>query len=112
MENMMEHNGYWGSVLFSEEDNLLYGKVEFIRSLISYEAATAKGLKKAFREAVDDYLAMCRKQGKEPEKPFKGSFNIRVSPALHRKLAMKAHREKTSLNKLIATALEKAMERI
>ena len=37
MNNIMQYKGYVGSVEFSEEDCVLYGKVQGIRSLISYE---------------------------------------------------------------------------
>jgi predicted HicB family RNase H-like nuclease len=56
--------------------------------LFTYEAADAKGLKKAFEEAVLDYLSMCRDQKIEPEKPFKGSLNVRLGPQLHRRVAI------------------------
>jgi len=45
---------------------------------MSISTALFKSLRKAFEEAVEDYLQTCREQGKEPEHPFKGSFNIRV----------------------------------
>ena len=57
MDNFMEYKGYVGSVEFSEEDALYYGKVQGIRSLISYEGSTAKELVADFHGAVDDYLA-------------------------------------------------------
>lgn len=65
-------------------------------------------LRKAFEEAVDDYLEMCGKQGIEPEKPLKGSFNVRIGPELHRKLALAAARKRISLNKYIADLLRKS----
>lgn len=53
----MQYKGYYGSVHFDSEDLIFNGKVEFIRALVSYEATNAKGLKKAFEEAIEDYLA-------------------------------------------------------
>lgn len=44
MNNTMEYKGYVGSVEFSEEDGLFYGKVMGIRALISYEGSTAAEL--------------------------------------------------------------------
>ena len=37
MNNTIQYKGYVGSVEFSEEDGIFYGKVLGIRSLISYE---------------------------------------------------------------------------
>lgn len=54
----MEYKGYVGSVEFSEEDVIFYGKVMGIRSLISYEGENARELVEGFHEAVDDYILM------------------------------------------------------
>lgn len=51
------YKGYSGSINIDDENNLLYGKVEGVRALITYEAADVESLEKAFHEAVDDYLA-------------------------------------------------------
>ena len=59
-----------------------------IRSLISYEGTTAMELASDFHEAIDDYLALCEAEHKEPEKAYKGSFNVRISPQLHREAAV------------------------
>ena len=59
MKDMMKYKGYLGSVHFSDEDNLFYGKLEFIRALVSYEGTDVKTLRRAFEAAVDDYLQMC-----------------------------------------------------
>jgi predicted HicB family RNase H-like nuclease len=64
-------------------------------------------LRQAFEEAVDDYLDTCREQEKEPEQPFKGSFNIRVGSSLHRRLAFEAMKKGVTLNKYIVDMLEK-----
>ena len=108
MKNMLHYRGYYGSVEYNEDDGLLFGRVQFVRALISYEGKNAKTLRKDFHDAVGDYLATCAKKGMEPEVPFKGSFNVRVGKDLHRKLAIVAAQEGKSLNKLVAEALEKA----
>ena len=63
MDNFMEYKGYVGSVEFSEEDALYYGKVQGICSLISYEGSNAKELVADFHGAVDDYLESCEEKG-------------------------------------------------
>ena len=110
MKDMMQHKGYYGSVRYSDADELFYGKVEFIRALVSYEGTTAKGLRRAFEEAVDDYLELCRKEGHPPEEPFKGSLNVRIGKELHRRAAIVAKSKGMTLNRFIATALEKVMD--
>ena len=91
MNNTMEYKGYVGSVEFSEEDGLFYGKVMGIRALLSYEGTTAAELVSDFHSAVDDYLALCEQTHQTPEKAYKGSFNVRIPPELH-KQAARAHR--------------------
>ena len=49
---MMEYKGYVGSIEFSEEDSLFYGKVIGIRALISYEGSTVTELTEDFHRAV------------------------------------------------------------
>ena len=77
MNNLIEYKGYVGSVEFSEEDGVFFGKVQGIRSLISYEGTTAKALVSDFHGAVDEYLSLCDEEGVAPEVAYKGSFNVR-----------------------------------
>lgn len=110
MSAILEHKGYFGSAEFSAEDNVFHGKLLYIRSLVTYESDNVDGLKKAFHEAVDDYLDMCQANDLKPETPFKGSFNVRVGRNLHRNLALEAARRGVSLNSLIVQALEREAE--
>lgn len=101
----LEYKGYTGSIEYSKEDDLLYGKILGIRGLISYEGKTGKELESDFRNAIDIYLADCKKEGILPEKPYKGSFNVRISPDLHQKAALLALEEKMSLNSFVAESI-------
>jgi len=109
MNNTMEYKGYVGSVEFSEEDGLFYGKVMGIRALISYEGTTAHELIDDFHGAVEDYLALCEAEGKEPEKAYKGSFNVRISPELHKQAAIFATTHGISLNSFVESALRTSL---
>jgi predicted HicB family RNase H-like nuclease len=106
MSDVMTYKGYIGSVRYSEEDEVFYGKIAAINDLIMFEGTSVKDLKKAFYEAVDDYLATCKEMGREPQKPFKGSFNIRIPKDLHRRAAKKATMMGISLNQFVQRALE------
>lgn len=107
MNNNLEYKGYLGSVEYSKEDDCLYGKVIGIKGLISYEGDSLMQLKEDFQNAVDDYLAMCEKKKIQPEKAFKGSFNIRIGADLHRELALRAQTENMSINSFIKMILQK-----
>ena len=106
MNKTIQYKGYVGNVKFSEADGIFYGKVMGIRSLISYEGENAKELLDDFHGAVDDYLETCKSEGKKPEVAFKGSFNIRLSPELHKKLFIYATAHQMSINKYIEDTLE------
>ncbi|WP_218176872.1 type II toxin-antitoxin system HicB family antitoxin [Pseudomonas gingeri] len=101
----MHYKGYYGSIEASVEDNCLFGKLQFIRALVSYEGQTVAELEAAFKEAVDDYLDTCKQLNQAPETPCKGSFNVRVGHDLHLAAALTATRQKVTLNDLTRQAL-------
>ena len=102
MNNTMEYKGYIGSVEYSDIDHILYGKVQGICSLISYEGESVFDLIEDFHGAVDDYLAVCAEEGISPEKAYKGSFNVRFKdPELHKRAAVYAYNHRTSLNSVV-----------
>lgn len=103
--NDMKYKGYLGSVEVDVDDNLLHGKLLFIRDLVTYQSASPSELKGAFQEAVDDYLVDCENQGVEPETPCKGQFNVRVSPKLHRQLAMRSRSLNKTMNEYVGDVL-------
>ena len=106
MNNTMKYKGYIGSVEFSETDCVFYGKVQGIRSLISYEGSTASELLQDFHDAVDDYLALCESEGKTPEQAYRGSFNVRFkNPELHKRAALYAYHHQTSLNSVVEESM-------
>lgn len=102
----LEYKGYIGSVETDFDDDILFGKLLHIRDLVTYEAESPKALNEAFREAVDDYLADCEEEGYEPDKPFKGVFNVRVKPELHKELVLAAKASGFSLNEYVGVALK------
>lgn len=110
MKNL-EYKGYTGSIEYSKEDDLLYGKVVGINGLISYEGKTGSELESDFKEAVDAYLSDCKEEGTLPEKPFKGSFNVRISAELHQKAALLAMEDKMSLNNFVAESIRERVYR-
>ncbi len=109
--NKLTHRGFTGSVDISLEDDCLYGKIEFISDLVTFEGKDIEEIKKSFCEAVDDYIDICKEVGKEPEKPFKGSFNIRTGTDLHKKSALQAKVKGISLNEFVCTALDNEVQK-
>lgn len=107
MNNLIEYKGYIGSVEFSEEDGVFFGKVQGIRTLISYEGTNAAELISDFHGAVDDYLALCAEEGSAPELAYKGSFNVRFkNKETHKRAAIYAMTHGQSLNSFVEEAVE------
>ena len=109
-KNILTYKGYSTRVEYSTEDNVLYGKIEGIADLVNFESETTDGVEAAFHEAVDDYLAFCADIGQEPDKEYKGTFNVRIKPQLHRELDRAAYAEGVSMNQFIENALVDYME--
>jgi len=105
MNNLLEYKGYCGNVAFSVSDNIFFGKVLGINGLISFEGDSVQSLKKDFKEAIDDYLDMCEEKGITPEKAYIGDFNVRVSPELHKTLALYSATHGKSVNSTVEDAI-------
>lgn len=104
--NTLKYKGFIGSVAFSEADNVFFGKVEGINGLVNFEGDSVEELTNAFHEAIDDYLSYCEDEGIEPHKSYSGSFNVRLSPDLHSRIAYLAKQTGVSINSFIRTAVE------
>lgn len=109
MDNVLEYKGYYTKVEFSAEDQVLYGKIEGIKDLVNFESDSLGNVVRAFHEAVDDYLAFCEDMGESPDKPYRGMFNVRVSPELHRKAVQAADKRGETLNAFITEAIQSAV---
>lgn len=106
MSATMQHRGYDGSVSYSAEDKMLHGRIMGIRDMVSFGGTTVRQLEKNFHDAVDEYLAFCEETGKTPNRPFKGSVNVRLTEDLHIRAARFAEERKTKLNAVINDAVE------
>lgn len=105
MSNVIQYKGYFGSVEFSSDDDVFNGKLLGINDLVTFEGDSVTTLKSAFEEAVEDYLETCKKLKKQPNKPYKGTFNVRIPSTLHESVAIIASRKNISLNDYIKFAL-------
>ena len=104
-DNMLKYKNFYGSVEYSAADECFFGKIIGTGDLVTFEGKSVDGLKKAFVEAVNDYLALCHEAGKKPQKSYRGSFNIRISPNLHREAALIAGKQGVSLNAFVERAI-------
>ena len=105
MSNLLSYKNYNWTVEYSKEDKCLFGKVIGIKSLLSYEGDSVQELEEDFQDVIDRYLEDCKERNIEPEQPYKGTFNVRISPELHRNIAVYAIEHGKSLNAVVEEAI-------
>ncbi len=105
---MIKYKNYTGLVEYDADGKIFTGEVFGLRDVITFEGRSPEELEESFRQSVDLYLEMCARDGVTPQKPFSGRFNLRLDPALHRRIAERAALEKESLNQWVTEVLEQA----
>ena len=110
MTDKLKYREFIGSVHFSAEDEVFYGKIEGVNDLVTFEGSTVHKLQRAFKEAVEDYLQLCTEVGKEAFKSFKGTFNVRIRPELHSKAFEQALLEGKTLNQFVQESIERNLK--
>ena len=105
MNSMMEYKGYHATVEYDSDDNIFVGEVFGITDSLNFHGESVAELKSMFHQSIDNYLVLCDKTGKKPDKEFKGTFNVRIPTALHRQAALAAKRQNISLNQYVVKAI-------
>lgn len=108
--NKMTYKDYHAILHYDASDDCFVGTVFGIKDSLNFHGKTVDELREAFHNSIDNYLALCKKIGKEPEKEYKGTFNIRIPPELHQKAALFAESENISLNQVVARAIDKYLQ--
>ena len=109
-DSMLEYKGYHAKIYYDARDDIFVGEVFGLNDSLNFHGSNVQELKEMFRQCIDDYLELCQQLGEEPEREFKGNFNIRVQPELHRQLAYNALKEGKSLNQYINESLEQFVD--
>lgn len=105
----MNYKGYDATVEYDDQDRLFFGRVINTRDVIAFDGESVNELEQSFHAAIDEYLQDCEAINKDPEKPYSGRFNLRISPDLHRTIAVEAERNGLSLNTYVENALETSL---
>ncbi len=106
MNNCFEYKGYHSKIEYDYESKTLFGIIDGIQDLVTFESNSSSDIESEFHAAVDDYLEFCSSMGKEPDKEYKGTFNVRISPDLHRRASIKAFQDNISLNQFVQKAIQ------
>jgi predicted HicB family RNase H-like nuclease len=91
---MLNYKNYTGIVEYDPFGRIFTGEVLGLRDVITFQGRTPEELENSFRESIDFCLDMCERDGNQPDRPFSGRFNIRLSPETHRQVAENAARER------------------
>jgi predicted HicB family RNase H-like nuclease len=111
MDNVLRYKDFIAAVKYSEEDGAFVGRIEGIRSVVSFEGQSVEELKSAFRDAAESYLDFCIRKGiAEPQKSYTGVFNVRIDADLHRRAAVMAKTHGITLNAFVKKAIERNLE--
>ncbi|MDA3951501.1 MAG: type II toxin-antitoxin system HicB family antitoxin [Spirochaeta sp.] len=109
--DVMKYKDFLGSVHYSAADERFVGRIAEIDDLVTFEGSSVAELQRAFEEAVEDYIELCAAAGKPAGRSFKGTFNVRITPELHRNVFRCAVEDGISLNQFVLQALEHEVAR-
>ena len=104
--DMMRYKDYRAIISYDEEDRIFVGEVFGISDSLNFHGRSIDELEEAFHDSVENYLELCRKIGKNPQKEYSGTFNVRTTPALHEKAAVYAANNGITLNQVVSKAME------
>ena len=111
MSSVMEYNGYHAKIEFDNQDNIFVGTVMGLNDRLAFHGRSINELEVSFQNCIEDYLDLCKEIRKQPEKEFKGIFNVRISPDSHREAVMEAAIDGVTLNQFVAEAIDAKIER-
>lgn len=109
MDNILKYKDFIGSVNFSTTDGVFFGKIEGIKSMVSFEGETVKELEQDFKNAVDDYIEYCKEHGIKPQKSYSGKLSITISPDEHSLIAKIAKTKGISVNAFVKNAINREL---
>ena len=106
ISSLMEYNGYHAKVEYNHEDEIFVGHVLGIKDSLNFHGISVKELKQSMHDCIDNYLDYCKQIGKEPEREFKGAFNVRIKPEQHKKVALYAASKDMTINQFVSRAID------
>ena len=107
MNNMLAYNNYAARIEYSSEDECFIGHIAGIKDVVGFHGDSVVELKSSFEEAVDDYIELCNKVGKSPQKSYSGKLMLRIPPNIHAAVATAAELNGKSINQWATEALNR-----
>jgi predicted HicB family RNase H-like nuclease len=108
---MVDPKHYTYRVIWSEEDAEFVGLCAEFSSLSHLDETQAAALE-GITKLVSDIVADMQAAGESPPVPitdrrYSGRFQVRITPELHRRLAIRAAEANVSLNRIVSDQLAK-----
>ena len=91
--NVVSYKGHSARIEYSDDDGCFIRHLAGIRDVVGFHGESVAELKAAFKEAVGDYLATCRKLKRSPQRQYAGKVMLRIDPGVHARAAMRAEAE-------------------
>ena len=110
MMNQLSYKGYTATITFDADERLFFGRLVGITDIVTFHGETVAELVQAFEAAVDGYLEMSAKMGRQPQKPFSGRITLRIPPHAQAKAAARAAQEGKSLARWAQEQVVRALE--
>ena len=104
--NILKYKEYIGVFNFDPLAKLFHGDVAGIQDVVTFQGESVLELEQALKDSVEEYLSLCGKTGKKPDKPYSGEIKLRLGPGLHRDVAIAAAASGLSLNSWMKKVLE------
>jgi len=108
--NIMSLDEYQAKIEYDADLDVFRGEILGLRGGADFYGRTPEELRTEFRQSLQVFLEVCREKGIEPRRNYSGKFNVRITPALHERLAILAEAEGKSLNTLAQEALQRVVQ--
>lgn len=108
--NYMEYKGYIARVIYDNNSKTLRGTIDGLGKEETFETETISEVEPTFQRIVDNYIEECAAAGVRPDRAYKGQFNVRIKPELHKALVLWGIQHGKSLNGTVETAVKRFVE--
>lgn len=103
--NLMTVDGYRAKIEYDEEIDLFRGEILGLNGGADFYGKNPKELRTEFKKSLQIFLQVCKEKEIEPQRQFSGKFNLRITPELHKRLAIEAQAQGKSINTLAQETL-------
>ncbi len=110
MQSTMTWKGYIAVIDYDPDISKFHGIVQNATSVITFYGSSVEELEREFETSMVEYFKVCEEKGKQPDKPYSGKFNVRLTPHLHGRIAVAALSNGKSINKWVADTLDRAAD--